>query len=216
MSEVAREAYGARSGWKDSSLTAFAYMYRRFGPPPRGTDDSKNLAGAWIMKTRDPDIFLHVDPGGCAIGLFFGQYVSERLHEEASKPGLAWRKESKRRYFQAHPGAWDEDYLLASIGTSPEPWRSDMPDYPRCPPEIVERALAALRHALLDFLRPVHVRDVPINLFGVISPENPARGRVAQRSELAGWGVPVREMERRIREERRRTRVLVDTGQRLR
>lgn len=79
-----------------------------------------------------------------------------------------------------------------------QPWLEGMPEYPDCPQAIVERALAALRHALLDLLRPVYVRDARMNLFGSIAPENPARGPVAKRSHLAGWGVPVREMERRI------------------
>jgi hypothetical protein len=197
MPNVAREVYGARADWPNSSLTAFAYLYRRFGPPPRGTDGYKHLGGAWLLTTRDPDVYQILDPGGCEISLFLGQYVSARLHEEAGRPGREWRREWRRRYFEAHPSATPADYRLATD----EGWDSGLPRCPRCPPEIVERALAAHRHLLNDLLRPVYVDDVAINLFGRISDENPARGREAPRSKLAGWGVPVREMERRINEE---------------
>lgn len=199
MPEVAREVYGERAEWPNSSLTAFAYFYRRFGPPPRGADGFKCLGGAWMLKTRDPDVFTHVYPGGSPIESYFGQYVSERLYAEASAPGRAWREECRRRYFEAHPDASLDDYRLAAISRPPQPWRDGMPKYIRCPPEIVERALAAQRHLLRDLLRPVRVRDVTINLFGRITEDNPARGREAPRSELAGWGVPVREMERRAK-----------------
>jgi hypothetical protein len=196
MHNLAREVYGDRADWPNSSLTAFAYLYRRFGPPPRGTDDYKQLGGAWILKTRDPEVYLHVDPGSCAIGFFLSQLVSERLYLEAERPGVEWRREWRRRYFEAHPGASVDDLLGAWFEDN---WDAGMPRLPRCPPEIVERALSAQRHLLNDLLRPVYVRDVPINLFGRISSENPARGREAPRSRLAGWGVPVREMERRIK-----------------
>lgn len=195
MSLVAGEVYGERAEWPNSSLTAFAYLYRRFGPPPRGADGYKQLGGAWILKTRDPDVYLSIDPGGDAISLFFGQLVSEWLYREAERPRREWRREWRRRYFEAHPGASEDDFWTAWIGDS---WDAGMSRIPRYPPEIVERALAALRHLLNDLLRPVYVRDVPINLFGCITAENPARGREAPRSKLAGRGVPVREMEKRI------------------
>ncbi len=197
MSRLAREVYGERATWDNSSLTAFAYCYRRFGPPPRGTDDFKQLGGSWILKTRDPDIYLGVDPGGCSIDLYLAQYASERLRAAAEKPGREWRGESRRRYFEANPEASEDDYMLACMADE-HPWKAGMPRYPRCPSEIVERALAALRHALLDLLRPVFIRDAKINLFGRSRAGNKMRGRTAERSHLAGWGVPVQEMERII------------------
>ncbi len=204
MSEVARDVYGARAEWDNSSLTAFCYCYRRFGPPPRGTDDYKQLGGAWLLKTRDPDVYLDIDPGGCSIDLYFGQYVSMRLRKAADKPGEEWRAESYRRYCEmVRPGATWEDWLGASMDGE-DHWEEGMPPFPRCPPEIEDRVLGAIRHVLLDLLRPVYVRDAPINLFGRISDDNPGRGRTAERSHMAGWGVNVREIERRVAERQAR------------
>ncbi len=202
MSKVARDVWGERAGWDNSSLTAFAYCYRRFGPPPRGTDDYKQLGGAWLLRTRDSDVYLGIDPGGCSIDLYLAQYVSEELSSAAEHPGVEWRLEARRRYREAHRGSSPEEFQLASMADE-QPWLEGMPHYPRCSQEIIDRALLALRHILFDLLRPVYVRDARINLFGRISSENPARGPVAERSHLAGWGVPVREMERRIREQGR-------------
>lgn len=36
-----------------------AYLWRRFGPPWRGTDDYKKLA-AWVLTTSDPAAFLEL------------------------------------------------------------------------------------------------------------------------------------------------------------
>lgn len=201
MSTLARKVWGDRAGWDNSSLTAFAYCYRRFGPPPQGTDDYKQLGGAWLLKTSDPEVYLRIDPGGCSIDLYLSQYVSEDLRLAAERPGDEWRTEARRRHLAAFPGTSREEYFLASLDDD-QPWLEGMPRMPRCPEPIVIRALAALRHVLLDLLRPVYIRDVDINLFGRITSENPARGRAATPSHLAGWGIPVREMERRIQMER--------------
>jgi hypothetical protein len=196
--EIAREVYGPRADDEASSLTAFAYMYRRFGPPPRGTDDHKRLGGAWILTTRDVDVYLEVDPTANGVSYDIEQFASRSLCEDAERPGLEWRREARCRYFAAHPEASESDYLLARLADS-QPWLDGMLRYPRCPPEIVDRALAAIRHALLDLLRPVYVRDVAINLFGQIDGDNVARGRRAKRSTLAGLGVPVDAMARAAR-----------------
>ena len=205
LPHLAKQVYGDRAKWPDSSLTAFAYCYRRFGPPPRGTDDYKNLGGAWILTTRDPEVFLGVDPGGCSIDYYLHYYVSERLRDEGGAPALAWRQESRRRFDVLNPGKAYEDFMLAQTQAQrPCPWLDDMPRYPRrCSVEIEARVEAAVTYVLGDLLRPCYVRDVAINLFGRISENNPARGQVARPSPLAGWGVPVREIENRVRRSRR-------------
>jgi hypothetical protein len=70
--------------------------------------------------------------------------------------------------------------------------------------KIRARIVEALRHVLLDLLRPIYVRDVPFNLFGRFDEDldNRPRGREASRSPLAGWGVPVEVMRKQIRESR--------------
>lgn len=218
LPDLAKHVYGDHAKGLDSSLTAFAYCYRRFGPPPWGTDGRKNLGGEWILTTRDPEVFLGVDPGGCSIDYYLHYYVSERLRDEADGPGLEWRREAARRRFDAeNPGKSYEDFMLAQIEDEPCPflvpiveqspggpqklrhllaWPDDMPPYPRrCSAEIEARVECAVTYALRDLLRPCYVRDVAINLFGRISEKNLARGQVARRSPLAGWGV--REIERR-------------------
>lgn len=197
LPDLAREIYGARARLAASSLTAFAYAYRRFGPPPISTDDYKDLGGAWILTTRDRDIFLKINPGGWSIDLDLQSYVSERLRSEADLPGQSWREESRRRHDEMFP---DGDWLLDSLQNQNEqPWLDGMQKYPGCPPEIDALVERALRHVLFDLLRPVYVRDVAINLFGPVSEVNPSRGAVAKRSPLAGWGVPIDEISKRIK-----------------
>lgn len=202
LPDLATHVYGERAKWPDSSLTAFAYCYRRFGPPPMGTDDYKNLGGGWILTTGDPEVFFAVDPGGCSIDLYLHHYVAERLRDEADAPARGWRQESRRRFDVAHPRKTLEDYLLAQMQGGPCRWLEDMPPYPRrCSAEIEARVEGTVTYVLRDLLRPCYVRDVAINLFGRISTKNPARGQEAKRSPLSGWGVPVREIERQMARE---------------
>lgn len=54
-------------------------MYRRFGPPPRGSDEYKDLCGAWFLTTPDPDVVIHVLPSLCGAYFSFGPYVRSEL-----------------------------------------------------------------------------------------------------------------------------------------
>lgn len=42
--------------------TLFTYMYRRFGIPPLGGDDYKDLCGGWMLKTPSPSLLVMVTP----------------------------------------------------------------------------------------------------------------------------------------------------------
>lgn len=39
-----------------------AYMTRRFGPPPLGSEDYKDLSCKWLLSTPDPEVFVLVGP----------------------------------------------------------------------------------------------------------------------------------------------------------
>jgi len=42
--------------------TLFTYMHRRFGPPHRGGDPYKDLSGAWLLSTPEPDVLVRISP----------------------------------------------------------------------------------------------------------------------------------------------------------
>lgn len=225
VSELAREVYGypPRFGTaenpdppnrENSGFTAFAYLYRRFGPPPVGSDDYKDL-GRWILKTRDPEVYLTAYPSGSEAWLGFGYFITESLADLARKPRADYSERIESWYIENVPqgDATEEEYATAywdemyKFGDKKPIWSGKV----ECPesfvdPEIQARVVGALKHALLDLLRPTYVRDVRFNLFGRFDKTtgNKPSGREAPYSHLAGWGVPVREMERRIAEDRSR------------
>ncbi len=205
MSVMARELYGDRLH-DDSSLTAFAYLYRRFGPPPRGGDDLKEIA-VWLLKTRDPQVYLGIYPGGCSIDLYLSHYVDASLAREAEAPMREYRRQARAIYDRIYPDGDYEGFVLEGIGESRPCWEGELERLEtRTDPEILTRVDAVLRHILLDLLRPVVIRDVEINLFGRCNADNPPRGRSAPWSHLAGWGVPIKAMEAYIAESRRSDR----------
>lgn len=73
---------------KDVSwATLFAYMHRRFGPPHLSGDDYKDLSGAWMLTTPDPQVFVRVSP--CLTGPDFSLspfYLKTAEEAAASHP----------------------------------------------------------------------------------------------------------------------------------
>ncbi len=82
---IADVVWGDCAG-QDSGLIAFAYLYRRFGPPIHGCDPRKDLA-SYALTTSDPDVFLLVHPGS-----ELRYSIGYRIPEDVKAPALAARQ----------------------------------------------------------------------------------------------------------------------------
>jgi hypothetical protein len=212
-----------RRGDKDNSgLVAFAYMWRRFGPPLHGTDPYKKLC-CYYLTTEDPDIFLGIDisASGLAYSACYMANGIREAHYANQKPWFKLRKKWDNKYEEWWKGqnpqfseifkkwnslgddekkpVWekysDDEFdpkvsqqAYKAIG-KPAPRNDDTPTARR-----VKKVLLA---AMKELLRPVHVRDVSINILGqcdeVAKPAKP--------SKYAGYGVPKKAMDLQLREE---------------
>lgn len=61
--------------------------------------------------------------------------------------------------------------------------------------ETMARIRTAVIAAMREMLRPVYVRDVPINIFGRVTDEYASDWEPAERSKYAGLGVPIEAMD---------------------
>lgn len=99
--EPARDALGfdllddphlAASPMRDVAFdTLFTYMHRRFGPPSLGNDTFKDLCGAWLLSTPDPELFVIVSPSLVGAHHSFSPYLSvdaggRRIREDDLPP----------------------------------------------------------------------------------------------------------------------------------
>jgi len=82
---LAREAWGERAESPDAGSRAFAYLWRRFGPPFGGSDDHKELC-AYILTTAEPDMWLSLYPCGsrCGCGYLTARNPALRHHVRGS------------------------------------------------------------------------------------------------------------------------------------
>lgn len=206
---LATEAWGDRCKEKNSALMAFAYLWRRFGPPWAGTDDYKKLVG-YDLTTTDEQVFLTLNLGGCGLDLSVGYLAHESIREEISKPMTEWCKKYDEWWWGEHPEFheleetdenrkkvsetyWDERLkgvkkAVAVIGYSPprldrKNWREDS--------GIIGRVNSVLFEALKELERPVYVRGCAINIFGRCDDSEDA----AEWSPYAGYGIPQEAMD---------------------
>ncbi len=197
LDELVVETLGEQAQDGNSGALAFAYLWRRFGPPIHGGDDDKDLA-AYILTTRDSNVFLAVRlPASNLAGC--GYLVTERLRAELEAPEREWVKRFRAWLAEHHPECTD----MPSYALGDEIWDAadavvgERPDIDQV---VAERVRAALRHCLLDLLRPVRVRDAEMTILGRSDrPGDPSpRGRRVKASKYAGWGVPTGEMDEMI------------------
>jgi hypothetical protein len=117
-----------------------AYMIRRFGPPTVSTDSYKSLCAAWLLSTPMDDMFLRVEPSASGLGFSFSVLIPSVL---------------SARFRALRDGVREEEWGRSSGGA-----------------EAFIKAVApytcALRTTLCDLLRPVWVRDHPINALGTV------------------------------------------------
>ncbi len=159
---LSSEAWGLSlyGGGEQSGLLAFAYLWRRFGPPIHGSDPDKELCD-YCLGTPMPDVFLSVYPTGSRIGV---GYLIPAATEQKMMDAYFKKPRAKR--------------------PDTENWRSM-----RGKAGAINAALFA---AMQELLRPVHVRDVAVNILG----RSKGYASAAKPSEFAGLGVPVEAMRK--------------------
>lgn len=212
-SELAIEAWGQKAVGPNSGLTAFAYLWRRFGPPWRGGDDYKSLVD-YVLTTSEPDVFLWMHLAAGRLDLAMGYFAHIEVRKEADKPAREWSERYDTWWHDRHPEIqdWPEtdesqerftelyfDELgdvevgklaAAAIGPCPRlPYTEDW----RSADGVMLRVNQALFDAMKELERPVYIRDVAINIFGRCDDDYDTAAEV---SKYAGLGVPFDAMER--------------------
>jgi hypothetical protein len=93
---LARDAWGEQCQQPNSGLTAFAYLWRRFGPPWRGGDPHKDLV-SYTLTTKDTDVFLWITPSGSSLDLAVGYLTNVKIRRvrRRLKMPADWRTGSR-------------------------------------------------------------------------------------------------------------------------
>uniref|UniRef100_A0A6M3LRN7 Uncharacterized protein n=1 Tax=viral metagenome TaxID=1070528 RepID=A0A6M3LRN7_9ZZZZ len=206
-SALAAHAWGEPCRDGNSGLIAFGYLWRRFGPPWAGTDSYKKLV-SYILTTPEPDVWLEMMLSGNALPLCVGYIVDLSIERELHAVWDAWECRLYDWVGQQHPDVADssEDFwrrvdqyrknlpaeAIAAIGQAPGR-TPDPRDWQTCGGPI-SRVCTALVVAMRELLRPVYVRDIPINVLGRCGDCS----EPASRSPYAGFGVPKNAMDERI------------------
>lgn len=223
---LARQVYGTVLS-RDTGLTAFAYLWRRFGPPWWGCDPHKDLVG-YMLHTPDPQVILTLSLSGSRLDLAVGYLIpatleAELYHRDACKDWEAqfegWWVQMKldeegRAVLYSDPA--DDDPRLAAISTRFWDARFDTAiiteaettacgPYPGRVREHSPRICDAITAALEELLRPVFIRDVPVTILGRLDKRapcyHPAEAAEAKPSRYAGYGIPQEAMDAQCEEE---------------
>jgi hypothetical protein len=211
---AALEAFGERADGRDSGLTAFTYLWRRFGPPVHGSDGHKDLCG-YHLGTPMRGVFLLLTPSGSPLAYAAGYLVTEAILGRCRRPAVAWERAFRKWYVAQSCGATEKNYwdvrmdqktvrrAVKVLGRPPrEPLLHEPGAWRKASP-LVRRINEALLAALRELLRPVYCRDVPFNAFGVLTDEEAGEWVEAEPSPLAGYGVPVDRMRELIAQHKR-------------
>jgi len=220
--EVAQAAWGPRAHDRNSGLTAFAYLWRRFGPSPSGCDGYKDLV-SYTLTTPDPDVHLWLHLSGSALYLALGYScapsIRKAIDDVSHKWEAAWHEEYCQRVipdlddagFEALPEeektAHRTAYYHARYCTTDEGkalFEQIVEKIGRRSREPIDAAKARVQGACIlackDLLRPVGIRDVSINIFGRCDwPKGTPKsvGRGVKQYHLSGYGIDTREHERK-------------------
>ncbi len=142
----------------------FAYLFRRFGYPSWGWDEYKNLV-SYLITTPLPEVFLSITP-------YMGSDRPEQLYDPTDLMFgyCVDQKIEKQDYYpclrkDGH-AAWEEH-----------------PRYKAC-----QQAFEA---AMRDLLRPVYVRDVPINCYGRVDDDDEQLPEMVEHYHAAGYPIPL-------------------------
>lgn len=194
---MAVDAWGERADADNSCFPAFAYLWRRFGPPFMGCDDHKKLC-RYVIRTPMAGVYLSLSIKGMPITFGVSYMATDAVRESFGGEIRAWF-ERACEWAAAHGytdgnAFWigkksheDRKRCMAEIGPrpyhDPKEWRT-MPG----PEGEMNRAIHS---TLRELCRPVYIRDVAIDLFGVTKAH---WKHAAKPSKYAGYGVPVEAM----------------------
>lgn len=226
--ELAEAAWGKEvCNDQTRGLAAFAYLWRRFGPPFMGTDPHKRLV-CYYLTTSDPDIFLGIDVSASGLSYSTCYLAKNSVREAHQKPIFKkmkkWDNAFERWWIKNHPEFKDQiknwkklnpeekkkiqdmygnDFYNQDVYKKA---KADLGEHPNCHQEskTTRRLKRVLTAAMKELLRPVFVRDVPINILGrVLDAEYAGYGEsetdCAPRSKYAGYGVPKGAMDKLVK-----------------
>jgi hypothetical protein len=176
---LAAEAWGGGYSTPRDGPAAFAYLYRRFGPPAGGCDPVKELA-RYYLDTPDPGVVLTLTLGPTWARPGYG--ISPAVRAACERPLVDWEE----RFRDWHAGVAGTRVggvcvpadvgrarvsgrvsLLASraVGAYPVPPVTRVGGWREAPPAVAA-ANRCLLDAIHELLRPVRVRDVSFNILG--------------------------------------------------
>lgn len=218
--EVADAAWGKRARDENSGLLAYAYLWRRFGPTDRGGDPHKDLV-AYTLTTPDPQVRLWLHLSGSKLYLSLGYFAHPDIRSaiEAEHMAHVNAYEAEFLRLKGHPGM-DDAGFEALPKDEQESLKKEYQEmlwqatddgrvlnrqiheavgpHPRAAEKAAKaRVQSACITACKDLLRPVWIRDVPINIFGRCEP----KGRTAKPYKFAGYGIDVAAHEKKWRKE---------------
>lgn len=216
---LARVVYGKDED-DNTGLIAFAYLWRRFGPPWWGSDPHKELVG-YILGTPHPDVLLTVRPSGSGLCLCMGYLLTKALERELYEPMTAWNTAFEHWWVEHYTESEeqrilcaDEDGLNTSERAILETVRTRYAEasfsgkkhaeatqilgrmpFPDDHPTVCEPITAAM----VELLRPVWIRDVPITILGRVDDVD--ERETCDESPYAGYGVPQEAMKAQLKED---------------
>ena len=218
--DLAIEVWGKEAcSDREGGSKAFAYLWRRFGPPWHGCDNHKDLVG-YHLTTPDSNVFLWIHLNESGLKYSVGYTANVKLRDEMNAPiiewenifkdwwwkqqepkhpeWVAWKKWTKKRKEEVGHLYWEDRMkktvirqAAKAIGKFPKRVYTHLDGWKNQPEgSVIRRVNEALVVAMTDLLRPVYIRDVPINILGHYPP-NAVEGREneAQRSKYAGYGL---------------------------
>jgi hypothetical protein len=206
---VALAAYGPTAV---RGTEAFAYLWRRFGPPWWGCDPHKDLVGYWL-RTPDPEVILTLHLSASTLPYAVGYLVTKPLRAAWYANEHKWNAQFETWWMTSKLTEGERAALRMvaadqDVATPPlvydiqrRLWYACIDEACRKEAEAVlglypqrpgrhPGVQAALHAALVECLRPVFIRDVAINILGPVPDEQLDEREEAEPSIYAGYGVP--------------------------
>lgn len=220
---LAQTVYGPALG-ANSGLTAFAYCWRRFGPPWWGSDAHKDLVG-YILGTSHPEVFLSLRLSASPLLYGVGYLVTQTLQRMCDAPYAAWEAQFASWWLAQKASAEDHRVLAQAQACSDTAARATALSSVRAhlwearlSREVMDEAQTrlgrhpgrdpaagrslvehAMQDALRELLRPMFIRDVAITILGRLRDDDlDETQEQAACSPYAGYGVPKEAMDAQV------------------
>lgn len=225
--QVAEEVYGVCANERNSGLAAFAYLWRRFGPPWFGSDPNKELV-CYYLGTPHPEVFLRLSLKGSRLKYGVGYLITEDVVKILHTPEREWETQfeswwcaekttpDEQAVLQTHNKDDENDPDEALRAVADRFWHDRMEDavcreaetvigvHPRRQARdwdhthpLLEEPIKA---ALVELLRPVFIRDVACNILGHVSDSDLDERDNADESIYAGYGIPQEAMDAQLKD----------------